>query len=78
VTHPFHPLRGQRVAILYERRLQGVRLYVCEGPLGSIGILEDATDRGPEPAACPLSVEVLAELVALVAALDGPAVEEER
>jgi len=78
VTHPFHPLRGQRVAILYERRLRGVRLYVCEGPLGSIGILEDATDRGPEPAACPLSVEVLAELVALVAALDGSAVEEKR
>ena len=71
VTHPFHPLCGQRVAILYERRLRGARLYVCEGPLGSIGILEDATDRGPEPALMPLSGEVLATLVALVAAVGG-------
>ncbi len=30
---------------------------------------EEATDRGPEPAERPLSLEVLAELVALVAAL---------
>ena len=51
--------------------MRGVRLYVCEGPLGSIGILEDATDRGPEPGEWPLSVEVLAELVALVAAIGG-------
>lgn len=71
VTHPFHPLRGQRVAILYERRLRGARLYVCDGPLGSIGILEDATDRGPAPVDHPLSFEVLVELVALVAGLDG-------
>jgi hypothetical protein len=67
------------VAVLYERRLRGVRLYVCEGPLGSIGILEDATDRGPEPAERPLSVEVLVELVALVAAIgDGAAGESQR
>jgi hypothetical protein len=67
------------VAVLYERRLRGVRLYVCEGPLGSIGILEDATDRGPEPAEGPLSVEVLVELVALVAAIgDATAGESQR
>jgi hypothetical protein len=69
VTHPFHPLRGQRVAILFERRTPRGRLYVCEGPLGSIGVLEDATDRGPQPAERRLSVEVLAELVAVVAAI---------
>lgn len=44
-------------------------MYVCEGPLGSIGIVEDATDRGPEAAERPLSVEVLVELAALVAAV---------
>jgi hypothetical protein len=53
------------------------RLYVCEGPLGSIGIHEDATDRGPEPAERPLSVEVLAELVGVVAAL-GSSADRER
>ncbi|MGZ6639483.1 MAG: hypothetical protein ACXVII_42465 [Solirubrobacteraceae bacterium] len=56
---------------MYERRLRGERLYVCEGPLGSIGLLEDATDRGLEPAEWPLTIEVLVELVALVTALRG-------
>ena len=32
---------------------------------------EDATDRGPEAAEGPLSIEVLAALVALVAELSG-------
>ena len=73
VTHPFHPLRGRRVAILFERRTPEGRLYVCEGPLGSVGILEGWTDRGPEPAERPLSFEVLVALVALVAALEGSA-----
>ncbi len=72
VTHPFHPLRGQRVAVLFERRYADGRLYVCEGgPSGSIGVPEDATDRVPAPACTPLTGEVLAGLVELVAAIDG-------
>lgn len=69
VTHPFHPLRGQRVAVLFERDYpDGQRLFVCEGgPRGSIGIWEDATDRAPAPASGPLTGEVLAGLVELVA-----------
>ena len=70
VTHPFHPLRGQRLAVLIERRLPEGRLYVCEGgPLGTIGVPEDATDRAPAPAATPLTGEVLAGLVEVVAAI---------
>lgn len=70
VTHPFHALRGQTLAVLYERRWAGGHLYVCEGgPLGTIGIPEDATDRAPAPAATPLTAEVLAGLVELVAAI---------
>jgi hypothetical protein len=70
VTHPFHPLHGQRLAILFERRCPVGRLYVCEGgPLGSIGVPEDATDRAPAPAAMPLTGEVLAGLVEVVAAI---------
>ena len=59
------------MAILFERRTPQGRLYVCEGPLASIslGILEQWTDRGPEPAARPLSVEVLVELVAVIATI---------
>jgi Family of unknown function (DUF5372) len=72
VTHPFHPLAGERLAILFVRRWGGSRLYVCEGgPLGSVTLPEDATDRGAEPAAGPLTVEVLADLVAVVDAMRG-------
>jgi hypothetical protein len=70
VTHPFHPLVGQRVAILFTRRRAGVRIYVCEaGPLGSVTLPEDFTDRGVTPAARPLTAEVLAELAATISAL---------
>jgi hypothetical protein len=73
VTHPFHPLRGQRLVVLFERRYADGRLYVCEGgPAGSIGVPEDATDRAPAPASTPLTGEVLAGLVELVAAIGGP------
>lgn len=60
------------MAILFERRLPEGRLYVCDGrALGSVGIWEDATDRAPAPAASPLTAEVLAGLVELVAAIGG-------
>jgi hypothetical protein len=73
VTHPFHPLRGQRVAVLFERRYADGRLYVCEGgPSGTIGVPEDATDRAAAPASTPLTAEVLAGLVELLAAISGP------
>jgi hypothetical protein len=73
VTHPFHPLRGQRLAVLFERRYADGRLYVCEGgPFGTIGVPEDATDRVPAPASTPLTGEILAGLVELVAAIGGP------
>jgi hypothetical protein len=72
VTHPFHPLRGQRLAILFERRIAQGRLYVCEGgPWGTVGVPEDATDRAPAAASTPLTGEVLAGLVEVVAAISG-------
>ena len=72
VTHPFHALRGERLVVLFVRRIGASRVYVCEGgPLGSVGLPEDATDRGPEPAERPLSIEVLAGLFVLVAELGG-------
>ncbi len=72
VTHPFHPLCGERLVVLFVRRIGAGRIYVCEGgPLGSVSLPEDATDRGAGPAERPLSIEVLAALVALVAELTG-------
>ena len=72
VTHPFHPLCGERLEVLFVRRVGAGRIFVCEGgPLGSVSLPEDATDRGPLPVERPLSVEVLAALVALVGDLTG-------
>jgi len=59
--------------VLFERSYADGRLYVCEGgPAGTIGIPEDATDRAPVPASMALTMEVLAGLVELVAAIGGP------
>lgn len=72
VTHPFHPLHGERLDVLHSRRWGATRLYVCDGGLlGSVVLSEDATDLGPEPAERPLTLEVLAALAALVVDLAG-------
>lgn len=72
VTHPFHPLCGERLEVLFERRRGGGRVYVCEGgPLGSVTLPGDATDRGRSPAERPLTYELVAELGVVVAALRG-------
>jgi hypothetical protein len=72
VTHPFHPLRGERLEVLFERRRGGRRVYICAGgALGSVTLPEDATDRGCPPAERPLTYELVAELGAVVAALRG-------
>jgi uncharacterized protein DUF5372 len=72
VTHPFHPLLGERLEVLYVRRLATGRVYVCDGGGGrNVALDEGATDRGQEAAGRPLTLEVLVELVAVVAALGG-------
>jgi hypothetical protein len=58
--------------VLRVRRQRAGRSYVVDGgALGNLELPEDATDRGPEPAEQPLTVEVLAAVVALVAELAG-------
>ena len=58
--------------MLRVRRQRAGRSYVVDGgALGHLELPEDATDRGPEPAEQPLTVEVLAGLVTLVAELAG-------
>jgi hypothetical protein len=72
VTHPFHPRFGERLEVLFVRRHASGRVYVCDGGEGRhVALAEDATDRGPEPAGGPLSVEVLAAVAVLVAELGG-------
>lgn len=72
VTHPFHPLLGQRLEVLLERRCGPRRVFVCAAGGGrNVELGEDATDRGPGPGERPLSFEVLVGLAAVVAAIDG-------
>jgi hypothetical protein len=73
VTHPFHPLAGRRLRILFERRRASGRLYVCEGVAGAntVTLAEDWTDRGGLPAPQVLTYERLAELVKTISALRG-------
>ncbi|MFI7643610.1 DUF5372 family protein [Nonomuraea sp. NPDC049400] len=77
MTHPFHPLRGKRLRVLFERRLSAGLALSCEGgPLGTIMVPVEWTDRGqdtsePEATETALSYEALVELAALVAALKG-------
>ena len=70
VTHPFHPLHGERLEVLYVRRFSTGRVYVCDGGRGrNVALDEASTDRGPELAERPLTFEVLVELVAVVVAI---------
>jgi hypothetical protein len=72
VTHPFHPLTGQRVSVLFERRYRSALgcVYICDGgPLRNVTLPEDFTDRGAPATTRPLTVEVLTDLAAVVSAL---------
>ncbi|MFN2505247.1 MAG: DUF5372 family protein, partial [Acidimicrobiales bacterium] len=74
VAHPFHPLAGQRLDVILERRRPGAELVlVCEGgPAGRVTIPVAWTDRAPGPLAHRLGPDGLAELARLVAALGYP------
>jgi hypothetical protein len=70
VTHPFHPLKGQLLNVLFERKRPEGRLYVCEGgPLGTIGLPAAWTSLSEPAAERALTIEVLIELAALISAL---------
>ena len=70
ITHPFHPLTGQRLNILFERKRPEGRLYVCEGgSLGTIGLPAAWTSLSEPAAERPLTIEVLVDLAAVVKAL---------
>jgi hypothetical protein len=77
VTHPFHPLRGERLEVLYARRFCTGRVYVCDAGGGrNVALDEAATDRGPEPAERPLTFDLLVELAAVLTAIGGLADRE--
>jgi hypothetical protein len=70
VTHPFHPLTGQRLEVLFARRRAGAMVFVCSGGVsGQITLPQAWTDRGDPPGKWRLSAQGLAELDTLTRAL---------
>ena len=53
ITHPFHPLKGQRFPVLKLRRVQGVETLILQGTShGSFAVPREWTDRAdPSPVA---------------------------
>jgi hypothetical protein len=72
VTHPFHPLRGQRLEVLFAKRRDDGVVFVCSGGVtGQMTLPRSWTDRGEPAEAHRLSVEGLVELDTLVRAMGG-------
>jgi hypothetical protein len=72
ITHPFHPLRGQRLEVLFVKRRGAYRVFVCAGGVGGrVTVPRSWTDRGEPPLAHRLSIEGLAELAAVTRAIEG-------
>jgi hypothetical protein len=80
VTHPFHPLFGEYLPVVFQRRCPvHERLFVCEaGPARRVTLPVRWTDRTPEAASTHrLGLEGLAALLELVAAVDHPRLARE-
>jgi hypothetical protein len=74
IRHPFHPLRGQRFAVLKARRVSGVETLLLRDPRGRSLVVPrewtDLADIGPSSGSPRrFAIEPLLELVALVEAL---------
>jgi hypothetical protein len=71
ITHPFHPLRGQRFPVLKIRRVSSVAcLSLRHADLGSFAVPQEWTDWGAphEASQAPLIIDAsgLADLAAIV------------
>lgn len=72
VTHPFHPLTGQQLEVLYLKRRGVETVFVCSGGVsGQITLPSSWTDRGEAPQSQRLSVEGLVEIAATTRAIQG-------
>ncbi|HEY5841390.1 MAG TPA: DUF5372 family protein [Mycobacterium sp.] len=72
VTHPFHPLIGQRLEVLYVKRRAGDTVFVCAGGVsGQITLPLAWTDRGVPAGEHRLSLAGLAALDAVTRAIGG-------
>jgi Family of unknown function (DUF5372) len=71
VTHPFHPLNGRRLEVLFVKRRGAGRVFVCAGAGGQVTLPESWTDRGDPPGAHRLSVQGLVDPAAVTRVIRG-------
>jgi len=72
VTHPFHPLSGQQLQVLFVKRRADTTVLVCSGGVsGQVTLPTSWTDRGEPRQQHRLSAEGLAELGAVAGAVTG-------
>lgn len=70
VTHPFHPLAGQRLEVLFERQMPAGLALSCDGgALGRMLLPATWTDRVTSERPTRLSYEVLVDLAAVIGPL---------
>ncbi|MFC9331851.1 DUF5372 family protein [Kitasatospora sp. NPDC057015] len=70
MTHPFHPLSGRRVEVLYSMKRGTRRMFVVDAGAGArMTVPLEWTDRGPTAEGARVSQESLVELRALLDAL---------
>jgi hypothetical protein len=72
VTHPYHPLRGQRFVVLKLRRVSGVETLSLRHPdLGSFAMRREWTDwAAPDAGAAPNVEPMIIDVSGLVALAD--------
>jgi Family of unknown function (DUF5372) len=71
ITHPFHPLRGQSLVVLFTQRRRHGLFFVCEVEgRRRITVAQDWTDRGVVALSDRLAVEGLAAARALIDKID--------
>ncbi len=73
VTHPFHLLRGERLAVLFVKRRGTDVVFVCAGGAvgGQVTLPHSWTDRSEPALAHRLSVQGLADLAAVTRTIEG-------
>ena len=70
MTHPFHPLAGREVEVVYSMKRGSTRMFVLDAGAGvRMTVPVEWTDRSTAPEAVRASAESLIDLYALVKAL---------
>ncbi|WP_433386060.1 DUF5372 family protein [Micromonospora sp. KLBMP9576] len=70
ITHPFHPLKGQRLTVLFSQRKRTGLFFVCEVEGRRRVTSQEWTDRGVPASTDRLAVDGLTAARSLVDAIE--------